>query len=221
MRRLVVTLPLLLAGCLGGGQPPVERAQAAEELNLQPMSWPASTSFMPAGDDLGAAYDVWVDYCLRSLENDVDVAGCTSEPDTIRLTERGLSIFELVQESVNDTRPFVPEDTRDDYWEFLEPGQSGDCEDLAITKRQTLIDMGYRPGALRLAECRLRGSGAPAGRGHAVLTIETDRGTFVMGAYGPVVPWDQSECDSWGARWSWPTWEDHGGYSVASTPMPQ
>lgn len=217
MRPVVILAAALLAGCVITS-PAAERAEAEAALNLQPVSWPVEADRMPAGADLVASYDVWIDYCIRSLEGptEVDTARCVSEPETIRLTERGLRNFELVQTRVNETRPFVPEDNRDDYWQFLEPGQSGDCEDLAITKRQMLIDMGYRPGALRLAECRLRGSTAPAGRGHAVLTVETDRGTLVMGAYGPVVPWTESECDSWGARWSWPTWEEHDGYSLAA-----
>ena len=60
----------------------------------------------------------------------------------------------------------------------------GDCEDYALTKRQRLLALGWPLKALRLAVCRVEG------QGHAVLTVDTDRGVYVLdNRYPRVMPW--------------------------------
>ena len=60
----------------------------------------------------------------------------------------------------------------------------GDCEDYALTKRQRLLALGWPLAALRLTVCRCEG------QGHAVLTVDTDRGVYVLdNRYPDVMPW--------------------------------
>jgi predicted transglutaminase-like cysteine proteinase len=70
---------------------------------------------------------------------------------------------------VND----VSDSPADDVWQVNV--KSGDCEDFALTKRDHLINMGWSPNALRIAVTK-----TPAGEGHAVLVVKTDRGDLVL-----------------------------------------
>ena len=55
------------------------------------------------------------------------------------------------------------------------PEGSGDCEDYALEKRKRLSGAGLPPGNLLLTVVR-----KPDGEGHAVLTVRTDNGDFVL-----------------------------------------
>jgi len=61
----------------------------------------------------------------------------------------------------------------EERWEY--PGNVGDCEDYALQKRKVLNSMGLPLGALLLTVGRDADGG-----GHAVLTVVTDRGDFVL-----------------------------------------
>lgn len=63
---------------------------------------------------------------------------------------------------------------RADYWTIPTDG-FGDCEDYALTKRKALIAAGVPARALRMAVVKTR-----QGEGHAVLTVATDHGDFVL-----------------------------------------
>lgn len=67
-----------------------------------------------------------------------------------------------------------------EYWAY--PTTRGDCEDLVLLKRRDLIEMGWPVGALLITVVRQRN-----GEGHAVLTVTTDRGDFILDSLQPVV----------------------------------
>ncbi|WP_406682126.1 transglutaminase-like cysteine peptidase [Rhodobium gokarnense] len=89
-----------------------------------------------------------------------------------------------------------------EYWTY--PTTEGDCEDYVLLKARILADRGWPKSALLITVVR-----DTAGDGHAVLTVRTDRGDFVLdNQVGAVLPWNeteyryvkrQSETDS--ARW--------------------
>lgn len=62
---------------------------------------------------------------------------------------------------------------REEVWTF--PDAAGDCEDYVLLKRQMLINKGLPPSGLLITVVR-----KPDGEGHAVLTVRTDRGDFVL-----------------------------------------
>lgn len=62
---------------------------------------------------------------------------------------------------------------RDEVWTF--PDQAGDCEDYVLLKRHLLIDAGLPESSLLITVVR-----KPDGEGHAVLTVRTDRGDFIL-----------------------------------------
>lgn len=73
---------------------------------------------------------------------------------------------------------------RVDYWTIPKDGY-GDCEDYALAKRKVLADAGISRRALRIAVAQL-----PSGEAHAVLTIATDRGDYVLdNRSNEILPW--------------------------------
>ena len=62
---------------------------------------------------------------------------------------------------------------KEEVWTF--PDGAGDCEDYVLLKRQLLINEGISPANLLITVVR-----KPDGEGHAVLTVRSDRGDFVL-----------------------------------------
>lgn len=87
-----------------------------------------------------------------------------------------------VQKRVNREVSYLPE-AHNDVWRVAY--EIGDCEDFALRYRQELLQKGWPAGALRLAVA-LSIDGTP----HALLTIETTAGTWVMDSlYDGIRPW--------------------------------
>jgi len=63
---------------------------------------------------------------------------------------------------------------RAEYWTIPTDGY-GSCHDYALTKRKELIDIGLPQRALRIAILT-----TPSNQRHAVLTIATDKGDYVL-----------------------------------------
>lgn len=91
--------------------------------------------------------------------------------------------------SVNKTvRPMSDFDVygRDEVWIY--PDAAGDCEDYVLLKRRMLRDEGMALANLLITVVR-----KPDGEGHAVLTVRTDRGDFVLdNLNNSVRSWDQT-----------------------------
>jgi predicted transglutaminase-like cysteine proteinase len=65
--------------------------------------------------------------------------------------------------------------SREEFWEYPHSG-FGDCEDIALEKRARLVALGFPRGALRLAI----GHHKKLLVAHALLLVETSRGTYVL-----------------------------------------
>lgn len=61
----------------------------------------------------------------------------------------------------------------EEVWSY--PDQVGDCEDYVLLKRHHLISAGFSPADLLITVVL-----QPDGSGHAVLTVRTDYGDFVL-----------------------------------------
>src|SRR5690606_28194465 len=62
---------------------------------------------------------------------------------------------------------------QEEYWAY--PSTAGDCEDYALLKRRELAQAGIPLSSLLITVVR-----KPDGEGHAVLTVRTDRGDFIL-----------------------------------------
>ena len=72
---------------------------------------------------------------------------------------------------------------REELWSF--PGDVGDCEDFVLAKRDRLMTMGFHASNLLITVVR-----QPNGEGHAVLTVRTDRGDFILdNLVGTIADW--------------------------------
>ena len=60
-----------------------------------------------------------------------------------------------------------------ELWSY--PTAMGDCEDYVLMKRRMLMERGFRPGNLLITVVR-----KPDGEGHAVLTVRTTQGDYVL-----------------------------------------
>ncbi|WCK05189.1 transglutaminase-like cysteine peptidase [Agrobacterium tumefaciens] len=75
----------------------------------------------------------------------------------------------------------------EDYWEYPYNG-AGDCEDLALEKRRRLIQAGLEVSDLLMTVVR-----DERGEGHAILTVRTDRGDFILdNMQAKVLRWDET-----------------------------
>ena len=76
---------------------------------------------------------------------------------------------------------------KDEVWAYPTAGV-GDCEDYVLEKRRTLARLGISLSDLLITVVR-----KPDGEGHAVLTVRTDKGDFVLdNLTDKVRQWDQT-----------------------------
>jgi predicted transglutaminase-like cysteine proteinase len=76
---------------------------------------------------------------------------------------------------------------REELWSY--PTSVGDCEDYVLEKRRMLLSLGVPAGNLLITVVR-----QPNGDGHAVLTVNTSLGDFVLDNLEPrVLAWKDTE----------------------------
>ena len=159
--RAAVLAGAMLAGLVVSG----ETAAAAPALPHATYAAEGSRTSVPYG---------WVDFCNRySSECDVEPL----EAVDIDLTPAALKDIERVDRQVNAA--VAPVTDMDhwgvvDRWDYPTDGK-GDCEDYALLKRRILIHMGYPRQALLMTVVK-----DLEGEGHAILTVKTSRGEFVL-----------------------------------------
>ncbi len=72
-----------------------------------------------------------------------------------------------------------------DHWDYPVDGK-GDCKIYALQKRRLLLEAGFPRQALLMTIVR-----DLEGEGHAILTVKTDRGEFVLDNMAERIrPWD-------------------------------
>jgi len=61
----------------------------------------------------------------------------------------------------------------EEYWTY--PSEAGDCEDYVLLKQKKLLHLGFKPSDLLITIVT-----QSDGSGHAVLTVRTDEGDFIL-----------------------------------------
>ena len=116
----------------------------------------------------------WVDFCQRYAG---ECGPGTLPAQDITLDAKALADIKHVDIWVNShVEPVTDMDHWGvvDRWDLPIDGK-GDCEDYALFKRKILIQMGYPSQALLMTVVH-----DGADEGHAILTVKTDRGDFVL-----------------------------------------
>lgn len=75
---------------------------------------------------------------------------------------------------------------KEEVWSY--PTSIGDCEDYVLEKRRRLMTLGVPAGDLLITVAR-----QPSGDGHAVLTVRSSRGDFILDNLDPrVLAWSET-----------------------------
>jgi predicted transglutaminase-like cysteine proteinase len=129
--------------------------------------------FVSLGDNTRAPIG-WIDFCAR-YAGECEVK--PTAPRDIVLTNQAWKDLVRVNKWVNEhIKPITDMEHWGvvEQWDYPDDGK-GDCEDYALLKRRMLIQAGWPREALLMTVVRERN-----GDGHAVLTVKTDKGEFVL-----------------------------------------
>ncbi len=99
-----------------------------------------------------------------------------SDHGPAKLTRSMWHTIQMVNVSVNrKIRPINDIDLhgKEEFWSY--PDTMGDCEDYVLLKRKELMRRGISLSNLLITVVR-----KPDGEGHAILTVRTDRGDFIL-----------------------------------------
>lgn len=143
-------------------------------------------SFAPVGPRTLVPYG-WFDFCNRYKGE------CNAQalpPLDVNLTPAAYHEIARIDVWVNKSvKPLSDEDHWNlvDQWDYPIDGY-GDCEDYALLKRKLLIEEGFPRQALLMTVVK-----DTHGEGHAVLTVKTNHGEFVLDNLSDAVkPWDRT-----------------------------
>ena len=119
-------------------------------------------------------------------EMPADCANAAGDQGELLLTEERWKTILKVNYQVNSSiTPLTDKEIYgvEERWAY--PRTAGDCEDYALLKRRLLMQAGWPREALLITVVRDR-----KGDGHAVLTVKTDRGEFILdNQESQVLPW--------------------------------
>jgi predicted transglutaminase-like cysteine proteinase len=93
-----------------------------------------------------------------------------------RVTEFGRKLVQQINHEVNNSIIAMTDLEvygRDEVWEY--PTEVGDCEDFVLLKRKKLMEKGFSAADLLITVVR-----KADGEGHAVLTLRTSDGDFIL-----------------------------------------
>jgi predicted transglutaminase-like cysteine proteinase len=129
----------------------------------------------------------WVEFCAEYKPE------CKTNPSTPRdvvLTPKAWSDMVKVNNWANDNiKPITDLEHWGvvERWNYPDDGY-GDCEDYVLLKRRMLMQAGWPREALLITVVRDK-----KGDGHAVLTVKTNRGEFILDNQEPqVLPWTKT-----------------------------
>jgi len=142
-------------------------------------------SYTPVGEETTIPYG-WVDFCNRHAE---ECALGKLNPADLHLTRQVWKTLNDVNTMANAAVEPISNlehwGTTLDHWDYPVDGK-GDCKIYALYKRKLLLDSGFPRQALLMTIVR-----DLHGEGHAILTVKTDHGEFVLDNLSDEVrPWN-------------------------------
>ena len=166
---ICIGLLALTAGAPAQAAPPVERA-----------------AYLPVGGTARAPIG-WFEFCIEYKQ---ECNTKPAEPRDVVLSPKAWADLVQVNNWVNaNIKPMTDQDHWGvvERWNYPDDGY-GDCEDYVLLKRHMLMQAGWPREALLITVVRDKNDD-----GHAVLTIKTDRGEFVLdNQEAQILPWTQT-----------------------------
>lgn len=156
-----LTLTLLAGGCVGG------EFSALKSLPPPPIRLDA----MPTAQQVLPPFG-YIDFCVH---HPLDCEGGTDAPSRMRLTPARWRELGAVNDAVNALPEISDENNYaiGEHWAYA-TARGGDCEDITLEKRRRLLALNWP------AETLLITTAEDKGQGHALLTVVTDLGDFVL-----------------------------------------
>jgi predicted transglutaminase-like cysteine proteinase len=175
---------LILAGAAVFATP--GHAAAAQHASLY-VGIPAERPVNIAVGNVTRAPIGWIEFCVEYKPE------CDTRPSTPRdivLTAKAWSDLNKVNLWVNGTiKPMTDMEHWGvvERWNYPDDGY-GDCEDYVLLKRRMLMRAGWPREALLITVVRDK-----KGDGHAVLTVKTNRGEFILdNEVNQILAWNQT-----------------------------
>lgn len=132
------------------------------------------SSYAAIGPETSVPYG-WIDFCGRRPE-ECNVQRLQAAD--VNLTDQAWAVLDRVNRKVNaaiePVSNFDHWGTMLDHWDYPVDGK-GDCKIYALYKRKLLLEEGFPRQALLMTIVR-----DIEGDGHAILTVKTDHGEFVL-----------------------------------------
>jgi predicted transglutaminase-like cysteine proteinase len=129
----------------------------------------------------------WVQFCQS---NPADCVSRTHDAQVITLNEKTWRQIVTINADVNNIVTAMTDQEHwgtPEVWSYPEDGK-GDCEDYVLEKRKRLANAGFPLSALLITVVRDQ-----KGDGHAVLTVKTDRGDFILdNQVGKILAWRET-----------------------------
>ena len=142
--------------------------------------------FASLGDNSRAPIG-WIEFCSNHAK---DCVGGTSTPRDVVLNGKSWKDLVRINKFVNDSvKPMTDQDHWGtvEKWSYPDDGY-GDCEDYVLLKRRMLVQAGWPLEALLITMVREK-----SGDGHAVLTVKTDKGEFILDNQNPeILLWSET-----------------------------
>jgi predicted transglutaminase-like cysteine proteinase len=153
---------------------------------------PGATSYCSA-QPAASAQAFWNAFCEAD-----------SRPVIVALTPERWHDLQVIQYKVDASLTYASAVS----WDPLAP--IGDCKTFAARTALTLLDHGWPAGALRIATAFVNDGSRQQGEYHAVLLVDTDRGTIVLdNLHHAPTPWQD-------LRYIWMTAEVPAGHGTWS-----
>jgi len=163
LRCVVAAAALLTAGLAGSQTAQAAGAAGAIERAL----------YVAVGESARAPIG-WIEFCV---ENTRDCKTQKTPPRDIVMSNQTWTSLVRINDWVNQSiKPITDMDHWGvvEKWSYPDDGY-GDCEDYVLLKRRMLMEAGWPREALLITVVRDK-----KGEGHAVLTVKTDKGEFIL-----------------------------------------
>jgi predicted transglutaminase-like cysteine proteinase len=147
---------------------------------------PAATTTAPVLDEVRPPIG-WIEFCpLHPADCEVDMRPARQIVLDADAWRRIVRVNQQVNAAIEQVEDIALYGTSE-KWSYPDAGK-GDCEDIALLKRRMLMRQGFPRQALLMTVVR-----DETGAGHAILTLTTDRGDFVLDSKtSRVLPWTET-----------------------------